>query len=237
MRFLLILFLLLSHNLFAQNTTVSFHFLHVAGNAELQPDSLYTNNFGEKFSVSQFKYYVSNIVLKDSITGQSQSYLKEYFLIKDDDASSKSISFTTHLKHIHTIEFFVGVDSIKNVTGVQTGSLDPLNGMFWIWNTGYVFAKLEGNSPVAKTPGKKISYHVGGYKQNENALRKVSLHTNIVVSDHQLAINIKADILKWFDGMHAIKIAEKPDCHEPGTLAMQLSDNFSKMFSIELPAE
>lgn len=237
MRFFWIFFLLPLHHLFAQNTTVSFHFLHVAGNAELYLDSSYINNQGEKFSVSQFKYYVSHISLKDTVTGQSQSYPNDYFLIREDNPSSKNISLATHLKQLHTIDFFIGVDSLKNVSGVQTGSLDPLNGMFWTWNTGYVFAKLEGVSPVAKTPGKKFSYHVGGYKQNENALRKISLHTNAHLSNSNFSISIKADILKWFDGVHTVKISEKPDCHEPGTLAMQLADNFSKMFSVELPAE
>ena len=43
----------------------------------------------------------------------------------------------------------LGVDSLRNVTGVQTGALDPAMDMYWTWNTGYVMAKLEAAAQQA----------------------------------------------------------------------------------------
>jgi hypothetical protein len=50
------------------------------------------------------------------------------------------------------IRFLLGVDSARNVSGIQTGALDPARGMFWTWNSGYVMAKIEGSSPSAHVP-------------------------------------------------------------------------------------
>jgi hypothetical protein len=46
-------------------------------------------------------------------------------------------------------------------------------------------------------------------------------------------IVIDADILKWFDARHPVRITQSPVCHEPGVLAMVIADNYSAMFSIE----
>jgi hypothetical protein len=123
---------------------------------------------------------------------------------------------------------------LKNVSGIQTGTLDPAKGMFWTWNTGYVMAKLEGNSPAANTPQHSFSYHVGGYKQNEQTIREINLMLpkKIDYTSNNCTIVVAADILKWFNAQHEIKISDAPFCHEPGTLATRLADNYAKMFSI-----
>jgi hypothetical protein len=222
---LFITVIFLSANTNAQHSfTITFK--NVVGNKTLSTDSIYTNEFGETFSVRNFKYYVSNIVLHDTKNNKTQRF-DEYFLINERDDTSKTIVLSTTLQQIDSIEFLLGVDSVKNVSGVQIGSLDPANGMFWTWNTGYVMAKFEGTSAAAKTPAHAFSYHIGGYKKDEDASRKISL---AVAGENKIVI--VADVLKWFSGAHDIKIAEISFCHEPGKLAMQFADNYANMFSV-----
>ena len=216
----------------AQISKVVLYFENRAGDKAIQADSVYENASGETFTVRNFKYYISNIVLHDG--NKIQSFPGEYFLIDNNESSSKQIQLSTTLKALTSIQFILGVDSLQNVKGVQTGSLDPAKGMFWTWNTGYVMAKLEGNSPFANTPAHSFSYHVGGYKHKENAAREIHL---IIAQDtgftnKNYSITIAADVLKWFDSEHKIKIAETPFCHEPGTLATRLADNYANMFRI-----
>jgi hypothetical protein len=45
----------------------------------------------------------------------------------------------------------VGVDSIHNVSGAQTGAPTGERNVL-DWNSGYVMAKLEGNSSVSNQP-------------------------------------------------------------------------------------
>lgn len=207
-------------------------FKNMVGNQPLHTDSTYTNQFGEPFKIRNCRYYISNIILIDSLNNKSQYFNDQYFLVDEKEEGSKHIELTTSLKHITCIEFLLGIDSIKNVSGVQTGALDPAKGMFWTWNTGYVMAKIEGTSPVAKTPGHAFSYHVGGYKAGEAVAKRIKLPLQQINSTSNQII-IAADILQWFKNKYDIKIADIAFCHEPGNLAMHLAGNYANMFSIE----
>ena len=115
--------------------------------------------------------------------------------------------------------------------------------MFWTWNTGYIFAKLEGNAPVAQTAAHSFTYHIGGFKNGENAMRIIKLplqKSNDQQNIHQqqisqINIHIKVDINAWFNGKESIQIATNPICHSPGKLAMHFADNYAQMFSIMQP--
>src|SRR5690606_12105557 len=52
----------------------------------------------------------------------------------------------------------------------RTGVLDPAggmdDGMYWGWNSGYIFLKLEGTSdmaPVDPSGHRKYRFHIGGF--------------------------------------------------------------------------
>ncbi len=212
---------------------ITLQFVNKAGEKLLNADSIYTNPFGETFTVRTFKYYISHIVLQDDATGKRQSYNNDYFLVDDADTSSKKIVLQTDLNSITSIHFLLGVDSLKNVSGVQEGTLDPVKGMFWTWNSGYVMAKIEGNSPVAKTPQHAFSYDIGGYKKNENTERQIDLKLPRELNTENAQINIEVNIMTWFNAVNEMKIANTPFCHEPGVLAKKIADNYAKMFSIQ----
>jgi hypothetical protein len=207
------------------------HFKHWVGKKPLQLfDETYTNSFGEPFVVSKFKYYISGIVVTGA-DGQQNSFTANYYLVNEEDSVSKTIALPV-TGPIQRISFTIGVDSARNVGGVQTGSLDPVNAMFWTWNSGYVFAKLEGQSDVSTAPAHSFSWHVGGFRQKENALRKIALIIDHPTVENTLTIN--ADILPWFNAVHPMKIAETAICHQPGNIAVQLADNYSTMFYVAL---
>jgi len=213
------------------NAITTLRFKHWVGNKELKLfDETYINGFGEPFVINKFRYYISHISFTDA--GNKEISLPDnYYLINEEDSLSKIIPLPA-AAGIKSISFMIGVDSIKNVSGVQTGSLDPMNGMFWTWNSGYVFAKLEGQSDSSHAPVHSFSWHIGGFRQRENALRKVKLTLNKSIGSADNTIIVNADILKWFDAVHLLKISQSPVCHQPGKLAMQIADNYSAMFSV-----
>lgn len=206
---------------------IIFH--HKVGEKELKLfDEVYHNQFNEPFVVNKFKYYISNIILIDE-QAKKYSFGTQYFLIDEADSVSKIITLATISSKIKSIQFLIGVDSIKNVSGVQTGVLDPMKGMFWTWNSGYVFAKLEGQSDSSHLPAHYFGYHIGGYKTNENAVRKIEL---AIPNSTSSIININVNLLQWFLSKNKIKITEAAVCHSPGNFALQVADNYSTMFSI-----
>lgn len=213
--------------------TITVRFRHKTGSSDLQLfQSTYTNSFGEPITVTRFKYYISHVCITGS--NQKENALSDKtFLIDEAAPDSKTLVFTTDAVSLQSLSFVIGVDSILNVSGVQTGSLDPLNGMFWTWNSGYIFARMEGKSDSSKAPAHYVNWDVGGFRSPNNALRKIQLTLPVeITSAADPVIEIDADLLKWFDGVHAIKIAQSPLCHQPGKLAMQIADNYSRMFTI-----
>ncbi len=216
--------------LFAQNK-LNIRFVNMVGDEKLNATTTYKTPFEEPFTVRRFKYYISDIQLQDDHQ-QWHKIANESFLIDAEDSASQFIALNHSLKNIKGIKFLLGVDSIKNVSGVQTGTLDPARGMFWTWNSGYIVAKLEGRSTVSKALGRYMTYDVGGFKHNENASRWIVLPFMSTKNKPSQTINIKADVLAWFNGKNKILIAENAVCHEPGQLAMKLADNYANMFSV-----
>ena len=195
----------------------------------------YTNAFNESYTVSKLKYYISNVALNGP--GLSAMEEESYHLVDEALPASKTFNFESGKNTFSSIEFLIGVDSLRNVSGAQTGALDPLNDMFWTWNSGYVMAKMEGNSPQSNQVGKKIEYHIGGFKGADNAVRIVSLPfppgklANIKAGQTSEII-IEADLDTWWDDTHAIRIAELPICTTPGSKAKDISENYSNMFKV-----
>ncbi|MEP6748189.1 MAG: MbnP family protein [Bacteroidota bacterium] len=233
--FVIVLFICLATGGFTfiyknKEATTAIHFKNLVGNKELKLfDETYTNNFGEPFVINKFRYYISHISIVDG-SDKEINLSNNYYLVNEDDSLSKMIQLPA--AGIKSISFLIGVDSAKNISGVQTGSLDPMNGMFWTWNSGYVFAKLEGQSDSSHAPAHSFTWDVGGFRARENALRRIKLNVPAGRSSADNVIVVQADILKWFSGAHPLKISQSPVCHQPGVLAMQIADNYSAMFSI-----
>lgn len=216
---------------------IFLQFNTVVGSRQFFFDSTYVNPFGESFSISKFKYYISNIELLNAAAGAKESIPESYYLINETDSASKNISIDIALNNYTTISFLLGVDSLKNVSGAQSGALDPVNDMFWTWNTGYVMAKLEGNSPVSKQPHHTIEYHVGGFKGENSVLQRIDLTIppaamKNALTKGNLKMFVDVDLNMWFRGRHDLPIAEQAVCTSPGRLAKQFSENYRNMFKI-----
>lgn len=204
-------------------------FHHQLGKELLETGKTVRNILGDSISIERFKYYVSHISLTNA-AGKLIKLPKQYFLVDENEPSSKTISLNIPDMQISRIGFLLGVDSIRNVSGIQTGALDPMKGMFWTWHSGYIMAKLEGTAEALLTPGHRFTYHVGGFRTGMNTARAIELP--LPTSGSVQEIHITADINQWFKSASEIKIAETPVCHSPGALAMRLADNYQTMFSI-----
>lgn len=204
--------------------------------AQLRMNSEYRNEFNEDFTVSTFKLYLSDLRITDK---QGRAYRDPgYYLIDAADAGTREIVVTPLVREMGSISFLLGVDSTRNVSGAQTGALDPAKGMFWTWNTGYIMAKLEGISSVAATPNNEFTYHIGGFSGVNSVLQRVELPLSAADSatipdDGQLMVIVGMEIKKWFKGANDLPISVNAFVHSPGELARRYADNYSAMFSIQ----
>lgn len=150
----------------------------VNGNPLILNTSTYKNAKNEDFKISVFKYYVSNIKLSKA-DGSTYLIPESYFLIDASKDDSKNIALKDVPAGDYTkIEYTIGVDYARNFAGAQTGALDPINGMFWTWNSGYIFVKLEGTSPVSTAAGNALTFHIGGVVDPNNTIRTFSTEIN-----------------------------------------------------------
>lgn len=225
--FLLIFCLLFATAVLSQKTQqMTLHFQNQFGNEILVPEQSYLLN-GDTLTIHRFKYYVSHIQLLDE-QGKKVKLPVQYYLIDAADSNSNMIQLNIPVGKYQSIQFLLGVDSARNVSGVQTGALDPLHGMFWTWNSGYIMAKLEGTATSSQIAGKQFTYHIGGFRNTNKTARNISLPLPSSLNN----ITIIADAKKWFDGPHELSISKEPVCHSPGALAVRIANNCAHMFSI-----
>ncbi|WP_316799367.1 MbnP family protein [Pedobacter frigidisoli] len=160
-------------------SSFTIEFEHQVNGAALALNTTtYKNAKGEDFKISIFKYYVSNIRLTKT-DGTVYSVPESYFLIDESKSTSKLITVSDVPVGDYTrIEYTIGVDYARNFAGAQTGALDPVNGMFWTWNSGYIFVKLEGTSPLSTATGNALTFHIGGVVDPNNTIRTFSTEIN-----------------------------------------------------------
>ena len=235
---LVVLLLIANSDIYAQQAAchLALQLHHRVGDRELKLDSEYKNSPGEQLVISKFRYYISNIEISDTLSRRSCRVSGQYFLVDEKDPGSKVISLQLPAGQYNKISFLLGVDSLKNVSGIQTGALDPLKDMFWTWKSGYVMAKLEGRSSASTLPHHIFEYHIGGFRGAYNVLDRVELSLPAVVDmapGKKTQIDIAADIDKWFTGLHQLSIAEHPACTVEGSLARRFSENYLQMFTIQ----
>lgn len=217
-----------------KKTKLDIRFAHYVDDDLLQLDSAaYVNELDQAFTVSKFKYYIGNLSLTEK--NGSVYTCQSYFLIDEEKPNSKVISLDDIPDGEYlSVRFTIGVDSIDNCSGAQSGALDPINGMFWTWNTGYIFLKLEGSSAFASTPNAFFEYHIGGFKNPFNCTRQVSLPLDepVLVSVQRKAdIDIKADVMELLKTPTTIDFSKLPSVTDFNNSTM-MADNYSDMFSV-----
>ncbi|MEI6950156.1 MbnP family protein [Paraflavisolibacter sp. H34] len=218
---------------------VTLHFRPVSGAQGLQAGVSYTNGHNETFTVRSFKFYVSALRFVSETGGRTYAVDPvPYFLVNAFDTAALNLKVYVPAGRYNKVQFTLGVDSLRNVSGTQTGALDPANGMFWTWNTGYIMAKLEGYSPQSNQPNNLFEYHIGGFKSTENAVTAVtvSLPSGSVINtqDSRAArVDLTADVARWFSGPNDLSITTTPVCMTPGPLSVKIAQNYSGMFAVE----
>ncbi|MBD2703016.1 hypothetical protein IC229_20385 [Spirosoma sp. BT702] len=227
-------------------------FDNVVGTSDLKlTNNNYQNASGESFTITKFNYYVSNIRLRksdgtDYVVPQDSSY----FLVEESRPASQTVTLNNLPVGNYTgISFMIGVDSLRSLADIskRTGVLDPgiatHDPMYWDWNSGYIFVKLEGISKaVPDTQNNQFFYHIGGFgggyngKKTINNLRTVTLpfRSDVISvgSASTPTVQLTTDVLKLFDGSTKLSIARYPSVMFE-TYSTSIADNYAQMIRYE----
>ncbi|MGB4959608.1 MAG: MbnP family protein, partial [Saprospiraceae bacterium] len=129
------------------------------------------------------------------------------------------------LGQVNKISFYLGIDSMTNVSGAMGGDLDPTKGMYWTWQSGYINFKLEGKTSLCPAKNNAFTYHIGGYKQPNYALQKIALPVHVQGHDLKVKLDIKALV-------NSIDFAQLHHIMSPSAAAVKLAEQLSKHFYI-----
>lgn len=173
----------------------------------------YTTAAGDQFTVSTFKYYLSNFTLTKA-DGSTYAVPNSYFLVDQAKSDSQHLDLKDVPVGDYTgLSFTVGVDSARTKAGNLTGVLDANNGMWWDWSKEFINVKLEGTSP--QSPSRGLVFHIAGFKGANganNTIRTVSpafpANTKLLIRpDHSPEIHLHVDVLGMFGAPNPVRFA------------------------------
>ena len=229
--------------------TLSIEFDNIVGGQNLQLNTgSYTNNSGETYSVSLLQYFISNISVKKA-DGAVYTVLQDssYFLIKESDPATRFAKVKVPEGEYSSLTFTVGIDSLRSTMDVNklTGVLDPSggmeDGMYWGWNSGYIFLKMEGNStvaPIDPSGQNKFRYHIGGFggysAPTINNIKTITIDLNAggiakVRTGRESNVHLMVDIAKIFNGTNTLSIAANSTVMF-SAYSVNIADNFTGLF-------
>ena len=175
----------------------------------------------DQTTIDVFRCYITNVHVSLA-NGKSIKEDHSYHLI--DLEYPKSLKFNLDIpkrSEITAIHFTVGTDQQTNESGALDGALDPINGMYWAWNTGYINFKLEG-----KRKGQDFEFHIGGYLAPFPTAREVSLELN---KPTKRIITIDIDIIQFLKNLD---LGASSSILIPGETASNIADQYQRIFHI-----
>ncbi len=193
----------------------------------------FTNAAGNKYSVDLLKYFVSNFTLIRN--DGSERNFGNYKLIDASDTSTCSFTLDSVSNGSYkAIRFYLGVDSLHNHTVLNQGDLNPISGMVWSWNTGYIFFKHEGSYINDTGTSKILLYHFG----TDAALSTVDIPiTQFDINSNKKTLYIKFDLNSLYNAPNTINFTGN-NFHQSTELSDRiwlgnLRTNFSSSFTFD----
>jgi hypothetical protein len=241
---LAIAILLSSVHMYAQSLKISFD--NTFNNELLNFGKTYITPLGDTVSFTTLNYFISNIKLVNQ-AGVEYALPQDssYYLLKHSTAGGQAILLKNIPAGIYKeLTFTIGVDSVRNTLDVskRTGALDvgaAARGMYWVWNSGYIFFKLEGKTVSAvDSLNKYFRYHIGGYGGydkktiNNIKVKTLALQNVVVKKGLDATISIQVAIDKFFNSITPIKVFEHPSVMW-GQFSVLIADNYETIFEVK----
>ncbi len=221
----------------------------VGGQNLILNSSNYKNSTGETYNIQLLQYFISNIIVtKADGTSYTVPQDSSYFLINEASLDSRFAHVNVPEGDYTKITFTLGVDSLRSTMDVskRTGVLNPAggmeSGMYWGWNSGYIFFKMEGVSPQAPldpTGANKYRFHIGGFGgYSAPTINNIKVITTDLTArgmaqvrkNRSANIHFFVDIDKVLSGLNPVSIAANPQVMF-SEFSVKVANNFTAMFT------
>ncbi len=203
---------------------------------------VYRDDFGNRLRADKLMNYIAfvKIVAEDG----SETQLKDFMLV--DYSEDNEITMAIPKGKYTQLKFGIGIPRHynKDQDPAQYPSSSPLSvagsvGMFWMWNTGYIFAKFEGKCDTTGTDGEElltpIAIHAGddiSYREFVSAPFVLDLNTTAK------AVNVNLHIDQIFSPVNGndVNLAQDAVTHTStnAQLAADFMDNLRAALTVDL---
>lgn len=209
---------------FAQDRSYKLRFnLYYAKNEIVKGEKIFLEN-DNWITFSKLKFFAGNPTCFENGKVISD-FRNQYYLVDFADSAGLEVGLDLP-SSTDSLCISIGTDSITNVSGIYEGALDPLNGMYWAWNSGYINYKIEGSSSYVLNEDRKFEFHVGGYISPNATVRQIC----ITLYSEDIILNI--DLSKV---MEPNLLNDTPSITIPGKNANAFANGFKESFYQTVP--
>lgn len=177
---------------------------------------------GTSLKIEVLKFYIAHVTVSGDC--DAPSFMLDDYTLLDffEDTAHIKIHNPCHISPATNLSFQLGVDPAIQEAGVQSGDLDPMRGMYWTWNSGYIHFKLELKDTASSRPDGQTILHIGGYQANLSTIQRVQCK-NFSTDNNRLCFDIKP-LLDYCQshGIHKVM--------SPGQEAVQLAEIIAHSF-------
>ncbi len=146
-------------------------------NKALELEQVYLTENKDSISFSTLKMYFSDFRFREKLSGGITEI--DTLIFYDLADSSTHVFFKSlEISNYDEVSFTLGLDSSKNVSGELENAYDPLLGMYWAWNTGYINLKIMGESSAVPTNSHEFEFHLGGYRSPFATAQTIQIDLN-----------------------------------------------------------
>lgn len=218
----LIYLILFLPNIVTSQKNISFIAKSGDSNFLMNENNLILN---DTISISVFKFYISKVnLLKDSIVTFKDDKLGYLIDLSQEKTNSINLKVNEDVE-FNRINFQLGIDSSTHMEGVKGNDLDPTNGMYWTWKSGYINFKMEGFSLNCPARNNYFQFHIGGYQYPFNSTQEIDLSIK-----KDLDVNIVLDIETIFK---EINLTEIYQIMSPSQSSVKIANLIKSSFYIE----
>ena len=212
--FIFIIFLVLSHQARTQ-LNVSVYW----GKDQIELEKYYKLG-KDSLIFHELKFYLSDFQFEKESRKHLQVGPK---LIDLEDTNSYHLFPDFPVAEYQTLRFHFGLDSFYHVSEIVDGPLNPMNGMYWAWNSGYIQFKCTGTPSLIPLLDKTFEFHLGGYREPFETVESIQLP----ILGNKLILDIKP----FFEQTVDLPLIQRVMI--PGNMAQYYCQELSKSFRSE----
>lgn len=188
---------------------------------QVQLDDTLVLNDGTWFVVSDLKLYMSQI----GMAGHKATWDDSTKTHLIDFSETETFTLSTIKGDFTELHFLIGTDSLTNTSNEFLGDLDPILGMYWAWNSGYINFKLEGKAEKSTEKKNAVEFHLGGYLPPYQTVQECSIKIKPNQSEYIIGVQLDQFLAQ-------INLSAEARVMTPGMRASILAKSLPTLFQI-----